>query len=120
MPIDRTAHQVLSVETGQTARPYNVAVQQGLAMLTLTGTPAANAARHPTMAPKVPVSRPDTLSLGETAAAAARIGTAQQAGQVKVHGYDNAGVPQLTQSTPSGYDPTTMRSYLGLHGTGAG
>jgi hypothetical protein len=120
MPIDWTAHEVLSVEAGQTARPYIVAVQQGLAVQRLTGTPATNAARHPVMPPNAPVSRPATLPLGDTTAAGARIGTAQPAGEVEVHGYDSTGAPQLTEPSPSGYDPAAIRAYLGLRGTGAG
>ncbi|HET6500790.1 MAG TPA: PQQ-binding-like beta-propeller repeat protein [Amycolatopsis sp.] len=120
MPIDWTAHEVLSVEAGQNARPYTVAVQQGLAVQRLTGTPAANAARQQVMPPNVPVSRPATLPLGDTTASGARIGTAQPAGEIEVHGYDSAGTPQLTASAPAGYDPAAMRAYLGLRGTGAG
>jgi subtilase family serine protease len=37
-----------------------------------------------------------------------------------VHGYSATGVPQLTSTTPTGYDPATMRAYLGLHGDGTG
>ncbi|WP_329139840.1 PQQ-binding-like beta-propeller repeat protein [Streptomyces sp. NBC_01476] len=120
MPIDWRAHQILVAEAGQTVRAYDVSIQHGLESLTLTGTPAASAAKHRTMAPKAPVTRPDTLPLGDTAAGDARIGTAQPAAAVRVRGYTGTGKPQLTAAAPSGYDPAAVRAYLGLRGTGAG
>ncbi|HEX3789823.1 MAG TPA: PQQ-binding-like beta-propeller repeat protein [Pseudonocardiaceae bacterium] len=118
LPVDWPLHQLISFESGQTVRAYDVGIQQGLALLTLTGSPAANAARHPTMAPAAPVSRPTALPLSTPGGTG--IATVQPAAQVEVHGYNAAGAPQLTESAPSGYDPATLRAYLGLHGTGAG
>ena len=126
LPINWTEHEITTEENGQFAFPYNVAIQQGLEVLSLTGTPAANAVRRPqtqTQAQtptQTPASRPSTLSLANTAAGNEKIATAQPAAQVEVHGYSATGVPQLTETAPSGYDPATMRAYLGLSGTGAG
>jgi subtilase family serine protease len=119
-------HEVLSVESGQFAWPYNLSTQKGLAVFSLTGAPAANAARQPAgkqQAQKAPSStapRPSSIPLADNAAGASRIGTAQPAAQVEVHGYSKTGVPQLTEDAPTGYDPATIQAYLGLHGTGAG
>ena len=122
LPINWTEHEITSEENGQPAFPYYVAIQQGLEVLSLTGTPATNAARRPETQtpPQSPASRPDTLSLATSADSDARIATAQPAAQIEVHGYSSTGVPQLTEAAPSGYDPATMRAYLGLRGTGAG
>jgi subtilase family serine protease len=122
MPVDWTTQQVLGMEeSGVPAHGYSVSVQRGFAVVALTGTPAASAARRPAMAaPAAPVSRPSTQPIAKSGATATRIATVQPAGQVMVHGYSSTGQPQLTQATPSGYDPATMRAYLGLHGTGAG
>ena len=122
LPINWTEHEITNEEDGQFVFPYYVAIQQGLEVLSLSGTPAANAARRPQTQTQTqsPVSRPDTLSLADTADSAAKIATAQPEAQVEVHGYSSTGVPQLTETEPSGYDPATMRAYLGLSGTGAG
>jgi hypothetical protein len=122
LPINWTEHEVTSEENGQPAFPYDVAIQQGLEVFSLTGAPAANAVRRPQTQTQTPptAAKPDTLSLADTADSDAKIATAQPAAQVEVHGYSSTGVPQLTEAAPTGYDPATMRAYLDLSGTGAG
>ncbi len=119
-PINWFEHQMLSTESGEFGPPYSIGQQKGLAVYSLTGTPAANAVRQPAVNRPLAPSRPTSLALSDDAAAAARIGLAQPAAQVEVHGYSATGAPQLTTSAPTGYDPATIRAYLGLHGTGAG
>lgn len=119
-PIDWRAHQILTAESGQTVRPYQVSIQHGLLALAPTGTPAANAVRQRQMAPKAAAARPKTLPLEAVAATGARTGTAQPSGQIQVRGWSGTGAPQLTADAPAGYSPAALRAYLGLHGTGAG
>jgi hypothetical protein len=120
MPINWLQRELLFTEMGQRPRPYAAAVQRGLEKVAVTGTAASTAGRHRSAAPNQKVTRPSTQALGDSTAAATRSGRAQPSGSIKIRGYDAAGEPQLTATEPSGYDPATIRKYLGLTGTGKG
>jgi Subtilase family len=119
---DRNEQFILDAEVGPVPPDFTVAVQQGIVVSDLTGSPAANAAVQKAQAPKAstPASRPTSLSLADSAATDARIATAQPAAQVEIHGYTASGTPELTTPAPAGYSPALVQSYLGLHGDGAG
>jgi hypothetical protein len=120
-PLEWRQHQVLSNEAGLTVRPYAASVQRGLAVLKVTGTPAAQAAvAKVTNGPNKTTTKPGTLALNDPAARTARLGTVEPSAVLKVHGYSSTGVPQLVEPAPVAYTPATMRSYLHLTGTGAG
>jgi hypothetical protein len=118
LPIDWRSRRIVLRENAVTTRAYNTSIQRGLAVLGLTGTPPAIAARRSVAAPKQTAARPSTLSLGDSASS--RIGVAQPQAVLRVHGYTADGAPELTTPAPLPYDPATMRAYLGLTGTGAG
>jgi hypothetical protein len=120
MPIDWEQYEVLATEEGKRIHPYAVSVLHGLEVITASGRPAAKAARRAQAAPNQPVARPDTLPLGDNTAIGRRSGVAQPSGSVRVRGYDAHGQPLLTAEAPTGYDPATIRAYLGLTGTGQG
>jgi hypothetical protein len=97
--------------------------EAGIDLLTVSGTPPATAMplrktapRTPaprTPAPRTPAPRATTVSLGTP-----RFGVATAIPQavLKVRGYTAAGKPVLAGAAPAGYDPATIRAYLGLAG----
>jgi len=113
LPSDWLNVEVLASELGQTRRPYVVAVQQGLAGLHLTGTPAAQAI------PRKSTKKASTAATS-VAVTSSHAGAAEPLAQLKVLGHDNSGQPTLAADAPPGYDPAVIAKSLGLTGDGTG
>lgn len=117
---DQLAYDVVGLgETsgdGPSTRRPNVAYEDGVAVLSATGTAAATTAPA-RRAPAATPARPATLVVG---AGAPDRGVATPQLALKVHGYTSSGKPMLSQAAPTPYDPALVRTYLGLSGDGSG
>jgi Subtilase family len=119
LPMDSLAWQTVAEgEEGNGGQPIGTTTETGIDLLTVSGTPPASTAPIHQGAPAPrPRPRPETISLPTPRPG---VGTATPQLTMKVRGYTTAGRPVLSGATPAGYDPATIRTYLGLTGDGAG
>jgi hypothetical protein len=118
LPADLLGYQVVyQSEEGQFQFPSGLTDEDGADLLTVTGTPPAATPARPTAQP-AHRARPANVTVGRPLPPGT--GTAVPQLALHVRGYTKAGKPVLAQTTPAGYDPATIGSYLGLTGDGAG
>jgi hypothetical protein len=118
LPEDLLGYQVVyQYEQGQFQFPFSLNDQIGADLLTVSGTPPAAVPAQP-KAPAAHQARTANVTVGSPARP--HMGTAAPQLELHVRGHKQSGAPVLAQTTPAGYDPATMRAYLGLTGDGAG
>ena len=145
MPANWTAYQIVNAESGELLPPYQVALQRGLSVLTLSGTTsgdgAASSAHGPASAAGSPVvtyptggATEGTKSSGGSVANGlvpagkpgselpilepVKSGTAQPAaGPADARHTVNSA---SADANPPGYSPAQIQQYLGLTGDGKG
>ncbi len=114
MPVDWLTWQIVNGEAGFHIGAYDESVEHGLAVLGLTGSAGAAAPAAKSFGPAQ--TQPTTLRVAPPSLG---LGTAAPQLSLKVLGQSSGG-PQLTESTPVGYSPSRVTSYLGLKGDGSG
>ncbi|HEU5419580.1 MAG TPA: hypothetical protein VFV41_17965 [Streptosporangiaceae bacterium] len=116
LPQDQNAMITVAVEQGTVLDPLILDSELGVAVVSMTGTPAATVA--PAVSRQRPAAaRPRSVSL---AAAPPGSGLTRPQAQLSVHGYDRSGRPDLTSTQPAGFSPAAITAYLGTTSTGAG
>ena len=108
------------------ARITMLSTALAVASATVAGPLAGTGAAAPGNTPTAPPAPPQTHSLAVRDAHSLKVdpdtgdGRAHHPLSLYVQAADVVGTPLVTTDTPTGYDPATIKKYLGLSGTGSG
>jgi hypothetical protein len=120
LPQDLIGWQAIDYgEEGNYGYPIAASTQDGIARLTVTGTPPAPATSPGPATPRPRGTAPRPATVGP-APSRRGAGTATPQFAVEVRGHTRSGRPVLAGTAPAGYSPATIAKYLRLTGDGAG